>query len=114
MQQVVDLQSDKAFEDLGVQLLAISPDPVSAWKREGGTLGDSVPMLSDPGNTVWMKYGTPGWMMPSGEPGHTFFLVGSDGKIVWLRDYGAPQHGGAMYVVPDEVVSQVRQALAGS
>jgi hypothetical protein len=32
MQQVVDLQRDKAFDDLGVQLLAISPDPVSAHK----------------------------------------------------------------------------------
>ncbi len=114
MQQVVDLQRDKAFEDLNVQLLAISPDPVSAWKREGGTMGVSVPMLSDPGNTVWMKYGTPGWMMATGEPGHTFFLVGGDGKIVWLRDYGAPEHGGAMYVTPDEIVSQVGQAFDGS
>jgi hypothetical protein len=34
MQQVVDLQRDKAFDDLGVQMLAISPDPVSAWEQE--------------------------------------------------------------------------------
>jgi peroxiredoxin len=114
MQQVVDLQRDKAFEDLGIQLLAISPDPVSASKQEGGTLGVSVPMLSDPGNAAWMKYGSPGWLMPTGEPGHTFFLVGGDGKIAWLRDYGAPEHGGAMHVAPDEIVSQVQQALAGS
>jgi peroxiredoxin len=111
MQQVVDLQRDKAFEDLRVQLLAISPDQVAAWEQEGGSLGISVPTLSDPGNTVWMKYGTTGWMMATGEPGHTFFLVGSDGKIVWLRDYGAPEHGGAMYVAPTEIVSQVQQAL---
>jgi peroxiredoxin len=113
MQQVVDLQRDKAFEDLGVQLIAISPDPVTVWKHEGGSLGVTVPMLSDPGNTVWLKYATPGWMMATNEPGHTFFLVGSDGKIAWLRDYGAPQHGGAMYVAPHEIVSQVQQALAG-
>lgn len=114
MQQVVDLQRDSAFESLGVQLLAISPDPVNAWKQEGGMMGITVPTLSDPGNTVWMKYGLPGWMMPTGEPGHTFFLVGSDGKIVWLRDYGAPEHGGAMYVAPKEIVSQVQRALVGS
>jgi peroxiredoxin len=113
MQQVVDLQRDKAFEDLGVQLLAISPDPVSAW-QQGGSMGITVPTLSDPGNTVWMKYGTQGWMMATNEPGHTFFLVGPDGKIAWLRDYGAPEHGGAMYVEPDEIVSQVQQALSGS
>jgi peroxiredoxin len=111
MQQVVDLQRDKAFEDLGVQLLAVSPDQVAAWEQEGGSLGISVPTLSDPGNTVWMKYGTTGWMMATGEPGHTFFLVGSDGTIVWLRDYGAPEHGGAMYVAPNEIVSHVQQAL---
>lgn len=113
MRQVVDLQRDKAFEDLGVQLLAISPDPLGAWKQEGGSLGITVPMLSDPGNTVWMKYGTPGWMMATGEPGHTFFMVGRDGTIVWLRDYGAPEHGGAMYVAPEEIVSQLEEHLTG-
>src|SRR5436190_1476176 len=111
MQQVVDLQSDKAFKKLGVELLAISPDPVAAWRKEGGSLGVTVPMLSDPGNTVWMKYGTPGWMMATNEPGHTFFLVGGDEKIAWLRDYGAPEHGGAMYVPPDEIASQLRVSL---
>ena len=114
MGQVVDLQNDKTFEDLGVELLAISPDPVAAWRQEGGSLGVTVPMLSDPGNSVWMQYGTPGWMMATNEPGHTFFLVDSDGKIAWLRDYGAPEHGGAMYVSPDEITSQVKETLAGS
>jgi hypothetical protein len=32
MQQVVDLQRDGGFANLGVQLLAISPDPVTAWR----------------------------------------------------------------------------------
>ncbi len=114
MQQVVDLQKDKAFTNLGVALLAISPDPVAAWRKEGSSLSVTVPMLSDPGNAVWMKYGTPGWMMATNEPGHTFFLVGSDGKIAWLRDYGAPEHGGAMYVPPNEIVSQLREGLTGS
>src|SRR6266508_5379673 len=49
MQQVVDLQNDSAFKNLGVELLAISPDPVAAWRKEGGSLGVTVPMLSDPG-----------------------------------------------------------------
>jgi hypothetical protein len=52
--------------------------------------------------------------MPSGEPGHTFFLVGTDGAIRWLRDYGAPEHGGAMYVAPDEIASQVQEHLSRS
>ncbi len=113
MQQVVDLQRDEGFANLGVQLLAISPDPVTAWRQDGGALGITVPMLSDQGNTVWMKYGSPSWMMATGEPGHTFFLVGGDGRIAWLRDYGAPEHGGAMYVPPDEIASQLEEHVAG-
>ncbi len=110
MKQVVDLQNDKAFQDLGVSLVAISPDPTTAWTKEGGAIGVRIPMLSDPGNGVWLRFGTPGWMMMT-EPGHTFFLVGGDGKIIWLRDYGAPEHGGAMYVKPSEIVSQIQDAL---
>jgi len=112
MQQVVDLQNDEAFKRLGIELLAISPDPVTAWRKEGGALGVTVPMLSDPGNTVWLKYGIPAWMMATNEPGHTFFLVGADGKIDWVRDYGAMEHGGAMYVKPAEIVSQLKDVLA--
>jgi len=112
MQQVVDLQRDEDFANLSVQLLAISPDPVAAWRQDGGALGITVPMLSDQGNAVWAKYGIPNWMM-TGEPGHTFFLVGGDGRIAWLRDYGAPEHGGAMYVPPDEIASQLEEHLTG-
>ncbi len=113
MQQVVDLQNDKDFKKLGVELLAISPDTPAAWRKEGGALGVDVPMLSDADNAVWLQYGTLGWMMMStGEPGHTFFLVGPDGKVVWLRDYGAMEHGGVMYVKPAEIGSQIKEALA--
>jgi peroxiredoxin len=110
MQQVVDLQRDKAFQKLGVDVVAISPDPVEAWREEGDSYGVTVPALSDPGNTVWLRYGTPDWMMAS-EPGHTFFLVGADGTIVWLRDYGAPEHGGAMYVPPDQLTPLIEEHL---
>lgn len=52
-------------------------------------------------------------MMATGQPGHTFFLVGGDGEIAWLRDYGAPEHGGAMYVPAEEISAQIRQYLGG-
>jgi peroxiredoxin len=113
MQQVVDLQNDRRFRALGVQLLSISPDSVGAWRREGDKLGITEPMLSDGGNRVWFGYGTSSWMMPTSEPGHTFILVAADGRVAWVHDYGAPEHGGVMYVPPKEVVHQVADHLNG-
>ena len=111
MQQVVDLQNSKAFQDLDVKLLSISPDPVEAWRDEAGSLGISLPMLSDAGNAVWLRYGTVDWMMASNEPGHTFILVDEAGKVSWVRDYGASEHGMVMYVPPDELVAQIQKHL---
>jgi hypothetical protein len=50
-------------------------------------------------------------MMPTGEPGHTFVLVGKDGRVVWVRDYGAMEHGGAMYVPVRDLVAQLGKHL---
>jgi hypothetical protein len=46
--------------------------------------------------------------MPNGEPGHTFVLAGKDGKVKWVRDYGAPENGGLMWVS----VAMLHQELA--
>lgn len=111
MMQVVDLQQSGEFRQLGVELLSISPDSTSAWQQEGEALGIETPMLSDEGNAVATDYGVMRWAMASGEPGHTFVLVDETGEIVWLRDYGAPENGGLMYVPPDELVPQIGDAL---
>lgn len=111
MQQVVDLQNSHAFRNLDVQLLSLSPDPVEAWRDEGGSMGISLPMLSDADNAVWRRYGTVDWMMASNEPGHTFILVDEAGNVAWVRDYGAPEHGGLMYVPPDELAGQIQEHL---
>jgi peroxiredoxin len=111
MQQVVDLQDDESFQALGIELLSISPDPVAAWREEGHNLGITEPMLSDAGNRVWSRYGTISWMMGMSEPGHTFFLVDRTGRVSWVRDYGAPSHGGIMYVPPKEITQQVKAHL---
>lgn len=46
-----------------------------------------------------------------GEPGHTFVLIDEAGEVDWLQDYGALENGGVMYVLPHEVVRQVRGHL---
>jgi peroxiredoxin len=55
MQQVLDLQKSEAFNRLGIHLLSLSPDPVDAWRDEGGEMGISLPMLSDANDAVWLK-----------------------------------------------------------
>ncbi|HEV8564232.1 MAG TPA: redoxin domain-containing protein [Actinomycetota bacterium] len=111
MQQVVDLQNDEDLQALDVALLSISPDTVEAWQDDGETYGVTGTTLSDADNKVWLQYGTPDWMMATNEPGHTFVLVDETGHVAWLRDYGAEEHGGLMYVEPSEVVDQVKDAL---
>lgn len=111
MEQVVDLQNSEAFKSLGIQLLSLSPDPVIAWRHDGGRMGISLPMLSDTENEVWLKYGSLDWTMVSGEPGHTFFLVDETGTVAWVRDYGATENGGVMHVPPDDLVPLIQEHL---
>jgi len=112
MQQVVDLQNSKEFQSLGVELLSVSPDSTQAWADQASTMGIHTPMLSDADNRVATAYGVMRWGMASDEPGHTFVLVGVDGRINWIKDYGAPQHGGLMYVSPQDFVPLVAGQLA--
>ena len=51
------------------------------------------------------------WAVRTGEPGHTFVLVDGEGKIAWIRDYGAPENGGTMYVPPGDLTWQIAAAL---
>lgn len=114
MQQVVDLQGDEGFRSTGVDLLNIAMDPPEEWHQAGNEFGIELPMLSDDGNQVATEYGIMRWAMGGVEPGHTFVLVDANGRVAWVRDYGAPENGGLMYVAPQEIVDQVTAALAPS
>jgi peroxiredoxin len=108
--QVVDLQTDQAFKDLDVELLSIATDSVNAWQTEARKNDIELPLLSDEGAKVSDEYGVMQWDM-MGEPGHTFVLVGRDGEVMWVRDYGASEHGGLMYVDPEDLVPQIEDKL---
>ena len=111
MQQVVDLQKSKEFTSLDIELLSISPDSLDSWESEARKYDISFPVLSDPGNEVADEYGVMRWAVGA-EPGHTFVLVDESGKVAWLRDYGAPENGGLMYVEPAELVAHLEREVA--
>lgn len=111
MEQVVDLQEDETFRRLGVELLSISPDPIDFWESEAKKYEIEVAVLSDPGNEVANKYGVMKWAVGA-EPGHTFVLIDDTGEVVWIRDYGAPENGGLMYVEPTELVAELERQLS--
>jgi peroxiredoxin len=110
--QVVDLHEDKDFQGLNVELLSIAPDPVEEWRDDGERYGirDYSGVLSDAENRVATRYGVMRWAV-AGEPGHTFVLIDESGTVAWVKDYGASENGGIMYVVPEQLVEVLRPQL---
>ncbi|NQS92375.1 MAG: hypothetical protein HQ574_08190, partial [Chloroflexi bacterium] len=52
------------------------------------------------------------WAIENGEPSHTFVLVDGDGKITWIKDYGAPDNPNrTMYVEVSELIHFVETNL---
>lgn len=111
--QVVDLQKSEDFQALGVELVSIAPDTVESWRDDGEEYGilDYSAVLSDMKNEVATQYDVMKWAAATGEPGHTFILIDVSGKVSWIRDYGALENGGIMYVVPDELVRELEKRL---
>lgn len=112
MQQIVDLENDPAFQALDVALVSVAFD--SAQEQAQGVLEyniRSVPMLIDADGSVSEAYDVLQWAVATGEPGHTFVLVDEEGKITWIRDYGAPENGGVMYVPVEDLARQIESAL---
>ena len=110
---MVDLHKSQKFEALDVELLSVAPDSPEDWLEAGRKfrVREFDHVLSDEGNGVATAYDVMQWQSATGEPGHTFILVDEAGKIAWVKDYGAPEHGGVMWVDPDELVRQLTPHL---
>lgn len=94
-------------------ILSIALDPAQDQAAVKQEYGIQAPMLVDAGATVSTQYDVMQWASGTGEPGHTFAVVDGAGKLTWLRDYGAPQNGGTMYVDVAELVREVGASLSG-
>ncbi len=110
--QIVDLQNSQEFQSLDVPILSIAFDSAAEMAPEGQALGITIPLLSDSDHSVSRACNVLQWSVGTGEPGHTFILVGADGKIAWIQYYGAPENRGVMYVDPLEIAANVKAELS--
>lgn len=108
----MDLEGSPEFQGLDVALVSIAIDTteelVLAAKPWGAL---RTPLLSDIEGTVTGRYGGSVWSLHGGEPGHIFVLVGQDGRVKWVKDYGAPENGGLMYIPAQVLNEEILQRL---
>lgn len=109
----MDLHNDADFQALNAGFVSIALDTAEQQLQGIDEFGiEGVPMLVDTDADVSRAYDVLKWAVGSGEPGHTFILVGVDGKIAWIRDYGAPDLADrTMYVPIPDLVAQITAAL---
>jgi peroxiredoxin len=111
--QMQDMQKTMSqFRALGISRVAmITTDDKGALRQKVADEGITVPVLSDPGFSVSVKYHANQYgMMGNSADGHTFILVGKDGKIQWRADYGgAPNY--TMYVPVPNLLADLRVGI---
>ena len=111
--QLKDIDSHMSeFSALGIdQVVSITTDPIDQIKQKTSDVGITSPVLSDPNLSVSQAYNANSYgMMGNSRDGHSFIVVGPDGKILWRADYGgAPDF--TMYVPVASLVADMRAGL---
>lgn len=111
--QLKDIESNiERFRALGIDaVVSVTTDPINDLKQKAAYERLSTPVLSDPDLAVSRAYDANSYgMMGRSRNGHTFIVLGKDGRILWRADYGgAPKY--TMYVPVTNLVADVRQGL---
>ncbi|GAA3246150.1 peroxiredoxin family protein [Streptomyces labedae] len=108
--QIRDLEKSAAkVKAAGIdEILSITTDPANLIARKVKDDKLTTPVLSDPDLKVSKAYEANQYgMMGDSRDGHSFVLVGPDGKIQWRADYGgAPKY--TMYVKVDKLLADLK------
>lgn len=108
--QIRDLEKNAAaLKAAGIdQIVSVTTDPANLITRKTDDEKLTTPVLSDPGLKVSKAYQANQYgMMGDSRDGHSFVLVGPDGKIQWRADYGgAPKY--TMYVKVDKLLADLK------
>lgn len=92
-----------AFDEVGAQVLAISPQDVASHERFATKYGFRFPLLADVGKVVAGAYGTLG---PMGFPRRSVFVIDREGVLRWSHRSIA----GLSFRPVDEITAAVRAA----
>ena len=111
--QLKDINSSWAqFRAAGIdQVITVTGNPVAALKEKVAIEGVTTPVLADPGLRVSQTHNANQYgMMGTSTDGHTFIVVGPDGKTRWRADYGgAPDY--TMYVAIPNLLADISQGM---
>lgn len=111
--QIKDLERQQAkVKALGIDTtVSITTNELGQLRQKAADEGISTPVLSDPDLAVSQTYGANQYgMMGNGSDGHSFVVVGPDGRIKWRADYGgAPNY--TMYVPMEDLLADMRKGL---
>jgi peroxiredoxin Q/BCP len=118
MQQMPELdQYIPQFNKLNVKLLFVAFDSPSDMKKAVAQYNLQTPVLSYENANTDQEYNLEANSMGMGRrAGHTFVLVGTNGKILWRKDYYAGEgmnvpSTDTMYVGGSQILAQVQKAL---
>ncbi|MHB1835960.1 MAG: peroxiredoxin family protein [Solirubrobacteraceae bacterium] len=117
--QLVDIQKNMAaFHAAGIeQIVSITTDPLGDLQQKVADEGIKIPVLSDQGLAVSREYSanneryTMMGAMGSTRDGHTFIVVGPEGKIRWRADYGGEPNY-TMYLPSSNLLTDLRRGMA--
>lgn len=113
--QISAIQKEEAkFHALGIgPIVSITTDPLKLIRQKAHDDGLTIPVLSDQGGHVSDTYSARDYgMMGHDRDGHSFVLVGKNGKIVWRADYGgAPKY--TMFVPANVLIAQLKTGTGG-
>lgn len=108
--QLKDIESDMGrFRQLGIEnVVTITTNPLDPLKQKVADEQIGLPVLSDESFAVSRAYNATRYgMMAGSADGHTFILVGPDGRIRWRADYGGPPQY-TMYVPIANLVADIK------
>ncbi len=113
--QIVDLEKDDGLGKLGIdEMVSITTDELGQIRQKVEDEGIEAPVLSDPDLSVSKAYAANQYgMMGDSRDGHSFVVVGLDGRIRHRADYGgAPDF--TMYVPVKNLLADLRKGLRES